>query len=518
MWQMPRRRSLADNYIAWIEAHCITPEGRNVGKPIVLREWQREIIRGIYDSPTRRAIISFARKSGKSSLSAMILLLHLIGPASRPNSQLFSAAQSRDQAAIVFNLCQKMVRMNPDLSRYVAIRDTTKQLYCPELGTLYRALSADASTAYGLSPVLVIFDELGQVHGPRSELFEALVTASAAHENPLDIIISTQAATDNDLLSILIDDAAKGNDPKTKLFLYTAPDGIDLFSDEALMAANPAAGDFANMDELRALAADAKRMPSREAEYLNLVLNMRVEAISPFISKSVWDINGGDVSDLAGYPIYCGLDLSETQDLTSLVMVAKIGDQWHVRPTFWLPRQGLEQKARKDRVPYDLWYKQGHLETTPGSAVEYSYVAQKLRTLFETHDIRAVAFDRYGMRHLRPWLTQCGFTDAEQERFQDFGQGFVSMSPAIREMEALLLNGKIRHAMHPVLTMCAANAVTESDAAGNRKLSKKRSRGRIDGLVALTMALAVATTQENKPKAFVSIFDDPEMFPELHRV
>src|SRR5262249_38085727 len=137
--------------------------------------------------------------------------------------------------------------------------------------------------------------------------------------------------------------------------------------------------------------------------------------------------------------------------------------------------------------------------------------------LFDRHDIRAVAFDRYGMRHLKPWLSVAGSTEDELECFTDFGQGFVSMGFAVRELESLLLNGKLRHGMHPVLTMCAANAVTEMDADGNRKLSKKRSRGRIDGMVALTMALSVATTATQKPDApFVSIFDNAALFPELH--
>ena len=158
------------------------PEGAHVGQPIVLREWQRDIIRGIYDSPTRRAIVSFGRKNGKTSISAFLLLLHLCGPEARANSQLFSAAQSRDQAAILFSLAAKIVRMSPDLNAVVAVRDTAKQLYCQELGTLYRALSAEASTAYGLSPVFTVHDELGQVKGPRSELYQARKAERALRE------------------------------------------------------------------------------------------------------------------------------------------------------------------------------------------------------------------------------------------------------------------------------------------------------------------------------------------------
>ena len=164
-----------------------------------------------------------ARKNAKTSLSAFLLLLHLCGPEARRNSQLFSAAQSRDQAAVLFALAAKVVRMSPELHAVVTIRDTAKQLFCSDLGTLYRALSAEASTAFGLSPVFVVHDELGQVKGPRSELFEALETASAAQAEPLSIVISTQAPTDADLLSLLIDDALTGADPKVKVALHSAP-------------------------------------------------------------------------------------------------------------------------------------------------------------------------------------------------------------------------------------------------------------------------------------------------------
>jgi phage terminase large subunit-like protein len=336
--------------IAWIEEHCRIPEGRFVGQPVKLRPWQREIIRGIYDQPTRRAIISFGRKNAKSTLSAWLLLLHLCGPEARANSQLFSAAQSREQASVLFALAAKTVRLS-GLHEYVAIRDSTKQLFCPELGTLYRALSAEASTAYGLSPVFIVHDELGQVKGPRSELYEALETATAAQDAPLSIVISTQAPTDADLLSVLIDDAKAENDPRVRLFLWTSSEEDDPVDVATIKAANPAFGDFQNEQEVLAMAEDARRMPAREAEYRNLVLNQRVETASPFVSKGLWLSCGDPVTDsFAGLKVYAGLDLSETNDLTALVLIAAHEGKWHVKPTFWLPEEGLKERARKDRV------------------------------------------------------------------------------------------------------------------------------------------------------------------------
>lgn len=494
---MSRRRaaeSRGERNANWIEKHCRVPEGRLVGQPVKLRAWQRGIICDIYDNPegTRRAIISFGRKNGKTALAAFLLLLHLCGPEARPNSQLFSAAQSRDQAAVLFALAAKMVRMSPDLNAVVTVRDTAKQLVCHEIGTAYRALSADASTAYGLSPVLTIHDELGQVKGPRSELYEALETATAAQEEPLSIVISTQAPTDADLLSVLIDDAKAAHDPRVKLFLYTAPAELDAFGEDAIRAANPAFGDFQSAREVLAMAEDARRMPSRQAEFENLVLNRRVEASSPFVSRPVWQSCAAPVKPIDDVPVYGGLDLSETADLTALVLGGCVDGVWQIHPRFWLPGDGLREKARKDRVPYDEWQAKGHLIAAPGRSVDYEYVAGELREVFERYDVRSIAFDRWNFKHLRPWLERAGFDEERLGRFVEFGQGFQSMSPALRDMEAEILNGRVAHGGHPVLTMCAANAVVQADPAGNRKLSKAKSSGRIDGMVAMAMMFGVA--------------------------
>ncbi len=487
----------AERNIRWVEEFLRIPEGRMVGQPVVLREWQREELRRIYDNPngTRRAILSFGRKNGKTALAAFLLLLHLCGPEARANSQLFSAAQSRDQASVLFALAAKMVRMSPDLNEIVTVRDTAKQLYCAELGTLYRALSAEASTAYGLSPVFIVHDELGQVRGPRSELYEALETATAAQEAPLSVVISTQAPTDADLLSVLIDDALAGHDKRVVCSLYTAPEDAKPFSDEAIKLANPAFGDFQGADEVRAMAKDAERMPSREQEYRNLILNQRVEVNAPFISRSAWtDCGGAVLDDWGSLPVYGGLDLSAVSDLTSLVLIAPHEKVWQTRPVFWLPEQGLAEKSRADRVPYDQWHKEGHLQTTPGPTIKYEFVAEYLRGVFDRYDVQRLAFDRWGFHHLKPWLQKAGFTDEELERFVEFGQGFASMSPALRDLESVILQKELAHGGHPVLTMCAANAVVQSDPAGNRKLAKHKSAGRIDGMVALAMAVSVAGT------------------------
>lgn len=492
----------------WIERHCVIPEGKYVGESVRLTDEQRKWLADIYDSPTRMFILSVGRKNAKTVFGAFLLLLHTVGPEAKRNSQLYSDAQSRDQAAILFHYAAKIVRMSPTLNQFVTIRDTAKELLCQELGTKYKALSAEASTAYGLSPAFALHDELGQVRGPRSELYDAIESAMGAQESPLSVVISTQAPTEGDLLSMLIDDAQTGTDPRVKVRLYSAPDDADPFDVETIKDANPHLDIFMNRDEVLAQAEKAKRLPSMEASYRNLILNQRVEANDPFVSKSIWDANGGEPEIEEGAEVYGGLDLSSVNDLTSLELVTPDGD---VESTFWLPEQGISEKSRKDRVPYDVWADQGQLQLCPGKSIDYAWIAHKLRDVFDRYKVKAIAFDRWNMNNLRPWLAKAGFTEDEMERFEPFGQGFKDMSPALRATESLLLNEQLRHGMHPVLRMCAANAVVQQDPAGNRKLAKDRSSGRIDGMVALAMAVGVMSKHEEDDLDIDAFLNDPIM-------
>jgi phage terminase large subunit-like protein len=211
------------------------------------------------------------------------------------------------------------------------------------------------------------------------------------------------------------------------------------------------------------------------------------------VKPTLWKACAGSVVDLRGHEVYAGLDLSETADLTALVIIGKVDGVCHVQPTFWLPGKGLAKKARADRIPYDKWCNQGYLVATPGASISYDYIAQYLRrTLFERHDVNRIGFDRWNMKYLKPWLLSAGFSERLiEERWVEFGSR-QSMSAALRELEALILERKLRHDDNPVMNMCAENAVVEGTDASNRKLSKKRSGGRIEGMVALAMAIGVA--------------------------
>lgn len=316
-----------ERVIAFIHKYCLVPEGKLVGKPMQLDEFQQKFILQVYDNPagTSEGILSIARKNGKSGLIAAILLAHIAGPEARLNSQIVSGARSRDQAALVFNLASKMVALSPDLSKLVRIVPSGKRLIGLAKNVEYKALAADGHTSHGLSPVLSILDELGQVRGPQDDFVEAIETASGAYDDALRLIISTQAPTDADMLSIKIDDAIRSKDPKIVCHVYAAPPDCDLLDPEAHRAANPALGTFRSEVELQQAAEKAARMPSAENGFRNLYLNQRVNRFSPFISPAVWSEGAIPIDEDAFItgPVYGGLDLAETTDLCAFVLIAK---------------------------------------------------------------------------------------------------------------------------------------------------------------------------------------------------
>lgn len=480
-----------EKVIAFIERYCIVPEGKLIGQPMRLDEFQKKFLLAMYDNPvgTDKAYLSIARKNGKTGLIAGILLAHLVGPEAKQNTQIVSGAMSREQAGIVFSLAVKMINLNPDLQGIVHIIPSGKKLIGLPMNVEFKALAAEGKTTHGLSPVLAILDEVGQVVGPQSDFIDAIITAQGAHEAPLLIAISTQAANDNDLLSIWLDDAERSGDPHIVSHVYQAPKEADVSDRKGWDAANPALGSFRSLKDLERQAEMAGRMPSFENTFRNLCLNQRVSTVSPFISKNVWE-SGKSQALNTPRKWFAGLDLSARNDLTALVIAGEDArGVWDIFPYFWTPEKTLADRAKTDRVPYDVWVKQGFLRTTPGSSVDYGFVVKDIAEILSDFDLLAsMAFDRWRIDLFRKELENIGLTLPLVE----FGQGFKDMGPAVDTIESLLLNGRIRHGMHPVLTMCAQNAVVVKDAAGNRKLDKSKATGRIDGMVAMTMAAGAA--------------------------
>ena len=496
-----------ERVIAFITRYCHVPSGAQVGKPIKLEQFQKRFILDVYDNKhgTRRAFLSVGRKNGKTALIACLLLAHLVGPEAKKNAQIISGALSREQAAIVYDLASKMVSQSPELREIIREVPSSKKLIGIPLNTEYRAISAEGKTAHGLSPLLAILDELGQVRGPQSDFVDAITTSQGAHDAPLLIVISTQAPNDGDLLSIWLDDAKASKDKRIVSHVYEGAKDCGLTDKAAWKAANPAIGKFRSMDDVKEQAERAERMPSSEPTFRNLVLNQRVEMMAPFISRGVWIANSLEPEDDVFYtePVYIGLDLSAKTDLTAMVMMA-YREKWHVKAYFWTPANGLRDRAKRDRAPYDIWEQQGFIRAIPGASIDYETVAKDIADILSDCDVKALAFDRWRFDLLKKEMDEIGL----ELPLLPFGQGFKDMAPAIDRLEELLMNEQISHGMNPVLTMCMNNARIEQDAAGNRKMNKGKATGRIDGAVALAMATGVMHMQEETTdiqQGFVSL-------------
>jgi phage terminase large subunit-like protein len=498
--------SRLERVVAFLEDLPIT-QGSLAGTTLVVRAWQRDFLAALYAEdpegrrPVRTAVLSMARKNGKTQLVAGLALCHLMVPEAEGRGEVYAAANDREQAGKCFAEMVAILDAHPELRARVNVIKFSKRIEVLDgrgRGSIFAALSADASTKQGLSPSFIVYDELGTA--PKRDLYDALDTAMGARDNPLMAVISTQAASDHAVMSELVDYGRKVNageviDPSFHLTLYDTDPADDPWSEVTWRKANPALGDFRSLEDVRRQAAQAERMPAREQSFRNLILNQRVDAHVRFLAKAEWDRNGEPVpfAELAGRECYGGLDLSASRDLTAFVLVFPgPAGRVDVLAQFFLPEDGIEAKADADRVPYPLWARQGFLTLIPGPVIDPSVVAQAIADAAVAYDLRRLSYDRWRIEDLRRELRAI----AAEVPLAEHGQGFRDMAPAVDKLERLVAEGRLRHAANPVLTFCASNAVIERDAAGNRKLAKNKSSGRIDGLVALAMALAAEDREE----------------------
>lgn len=422
------------------------------------------------------------------------------------HGEIYSAANDREQAGQVFKVARQIVEADPELRALVDVVPSTKRLVCKANGSFYAALSAEAGTKHGLNPSMAIFDELAQAKN--RELYDTLDTAMGAREEPLFVVISTQSPDPEHPLSQLIDDGLSGADPTTLVHLYAADEEADVLDEAAWAAANPALGDFRDLEDLKAQAERASRMPGFENTFRNLCLNQRVSQVAGLISPSSWTACGGEAEFEDGEAVYLGLDLSETTDLTALVMVsAENGER--IRPFFWKPQALLDEHARRDRVPYVEWAKAGLLDATPGPIISRVAVAQRVAELSGRYRILGMAYDRWKIETLlvemdriglRSYSDKDGKKDGDGLRIVPWGQGFGSMAPAVNAFEEAVLRKSLIHDGNPLLRFCVRNAIVTTDPSGNRKLDKGKARQRIDGAVALAMALELKA-RERAPEA-----------------
>jgi phage terminase large subunit-like protein len=499
--------SRSGRVMAFIESLPVT-KGILAGTMMKLLDFQQDFIRDIYEPTTaegrrlvRQAVLSIARKNGKTGLIVGIALAHLVGPEAEDRGEIGSAANDREQAALVFEEIEAIVDRVPWIAAIVNVQRFKKLIEVMGTppsgkgkGSVYEALSSDAKTKHGMSPSLWIYDELAQ--SAKRELLDTLTTSQGGRSEPLGIVISTQSAQTNHALSELIDYGEQVNagvidDPTFVCHVYAAPEGCDLLDEDAWRAANPAIGKFRDETDLRTLALRAQRTPSFESAFRNLYLNQRVDAVERAINRADWEACSEyvELGDLKGKRCFAALDLGSTSDLTALS--AYWPETYASHSWQWVPKERIRERVETDRVPYDVWERDGHVIATPGRARDNKAIIRRLVWLCDNFDVGSIGYDRWRIEDLIKELEDEGLGSIA-EKLVPFGQGFKEMAPAFDDFETVLIEHKLKHGGSPVMRWQASNLIVQRDEAGNRKPDKRRSFDKIDGVVSLIMAVGVA--------------------------
>lgn len=487
----------AEKIMRFIEHYCRTPEGAHVGEPISLALFQEVFIYAVYDNPagTRTGILSIARKNGKSALISAMLLAHIIGTEAHKNSQIVAAALSREQAGIIYKLAEKMIIQSPEIQKMVRLVPSKKTIIGLTKNVEFKAIAKDSSggITMGLSPALILLDESGQIMGSGTDDFvAALETSQGAHEQPIFMTISTQSPSDADYLSVMIDDSIRSKDPHTVTHVYQAEKDCDLLDEKEWSNSNPALDLFRSRKDLTAELEKAQRIPTLESSRRNLFLNQRVAAEGLFLSAGIWKRNDGpiDMDIFRNNRVIAGLDLSARNDLTACVLAAKDpGGIVHVLPYVFCPARGIEERSKRDRAPYASWVRTGEMIPLGGEIMDYGQIADYLRYELAAQEIHieSIQFDAWGIKDFQSACERSGVFAMTE--FDPVNQWFKEMGPRCVCLLNNMIEAKIRHGGHPLLTMAASNAVAIMDNSGNIKVDKSKSTLRIDPLVAMIMAV-----------------------------
>ena len=490
----------ADYAVAFIEALCHT-KGTWAGKPFELIDWQEQIIRDLFGviKPNgyrqfNSAYIEIPKKMGKSELAAAVALLLCCGDGEE-RAEVYGCAADRQQASIVFEVAADMVRMCPALSKRVKILASQKRMIFEPTNSVYQVLSAEAYSKHGFNIHGVVFDELHTQ--PNRKLYDVMVRGSGdARMQPLFFLITT-AGTDTNSICYEVHQKAKDilegrkHDPTFYPVIYGADRDDDWTDPKTWMKANPSLGITVGIDKVEAACKSAQENPAEENSFRQLRLNQWVKQAVRWMPMDKWNACSFPVDEkaLEGRACYGGLDLSSTTDLTSFVLVFPPEDEdgkYEVLPYYWIPEDTLDLRVRRDHVPYDVWERQGYIQTTEGNVVHYGFIEKFIEELGTRFNIREIAFDRWGAVQMVQNLEDMGFTVVP------FGQGYKDMSPPTKELFKLTLEQKIAHGGHPVLAWNVDNVTVKTDPAGNIKADKEKSTEKIDGAIATIMALARA--------------------------
>ena len=504
----------ADKAVNFIEQLRHT-KGKWDGKRFWLLPWQEQLVRDIFgivkedgNRQFRTAFVEICKKVGKSELAAAIAL-YLLYADNEPSAEVYGAAADRQQASIVFDVARRMVEKNDYLSGQSQIMTAGKRIVNYDNAGFYQVLSAEVGSKHGFSISGLVFDEIHTQ--PNRKLYDVLTKYSSdARQNPLHFIITTAG---NDRESIAYElhtkaiDILEGRrvDPTFYPVVYGLKDDEDWEDEANWYKVNPSLGYTVDIERLRDAYREAKQNPADEITFKWLRMNMSVSSTTAWIPDAIWMKGAEDINmnSLEGRECYAGLDLSSTGDITALVLMFPPRDEdekYIMLPFFWVPEDTIPQRVKRNSVPYDVWQKQGYLLATEGNVIHYGFIEKFIEDLGEKYHIMEIAVDRWNATQITQNLEGMGFT------MVPFGQGFASMSGPTKDFYRILMEGNMIHGGHPVLRWMAGNVVIDTDPAGNIKVTKARSKEKIDGIVAAIMALDRCIRNEGEPQG--SVYDN----------
>lgn len=489
--------------------------GKFEGLPFNLEPWQAFIVGSVFgckwqDTGYRRfntVYIETGKGSGKSPLAAGIGLYCLVADGEE-RAEVYSAATKMDQAKIMFRDAVAMVDQSPDLTKNLHMsggKGKEWNIAYHKTNSFFKPISADDGQS-GPRPHVGLVDELHE--HKNGTVLEMLRAGFKFRTQPILIMI-TNSGTDKK--SVCWEyrqfgaEVSAGSREDDTMFAYICAldEKDDPFKDESCWAkANPSLGKTIEPKYLRDQVTQAKGMPAKESLVKRLNFCIWTEASNPWITYELWFNAADKLVDEDIYKnrkCYGGLDLSSTTDLTSFVLAFEPTPEdpvWRLREWFWLPAEGIKKKSDLDRVDYVNWAQHGYLELTPGAAISKKFVLQRIMQITKGYNLSSICYDMWRIADLKQVAVDEAVT---LPNMIAFGQGYKDMAPALDLFEEKLVNNGIMHDGNPVMTWCAANAVIDSDAAGNRKVAKDKATGRVDGVVAAIMAIGAKAKEDIKP-------------------
>jgi len=486
-------KQAAEKAISFIERFITHTKGELSGKPLLLENWQKEIVGNIFgwkDKKTnlrkyRTVFIEVPRKNGKTTLCAAIGIYMLFADSER-GAEIYAAAGDRNQAGIVFEIAKGMILQSPELSsRGKVFRNSITN---ESKGNFFQAISSDSKTKHGFNANCILFDELHTQ--PNRDLWDTLTTSTGARREPLTIAITT-AGYDRQSICFEVYSYAKKvrdgviEDDSFYPVIYEADVDDDITSEEVWKKANPNYGVSLRKDYMQRESKRAVDLPSYQNTFKRLMLNIWTESQTKWIGHDEWMecYQDFDYSTLDGMECWGGLDLASTRDISAFVLLFNVDGKFIVQPHIFIPKENAKKRSDRDGVNYLEWIRDGHIYGTEGDVQDYNFIRAKINELSKKYRIQSIAYDRWGASQIVIDLQNDG------AKMDPFGQGFVSMSMPTKALEIEIIAKNIIHNNNPAMNWMLSNVALQEDPAGNIKVAKNKSKEKVDGIVALIMAL-----------------------------